>query len=73
MPTTIDLTSELRATIRGTVLAAGDDGYDSARAVWNAMIDRHPGIVVRAAGVNDVLHAVAFARAHALRLAVKGG
>ena len=43
MPTTIDLTSELRATMRGTVLAADDEGYDAARAkrVARAVIASH--------------------------------
>jgi FAD/FMN-containing dehydrogenase len=73
MPATIDLAGALRATIRGTVLAAGDDGYDEARAVWNAMIDRRPAAVVRPVDVLDVQAAVRLANAHGLPVSVRGG
>jgi FAD/FMN-containing dehydrogenase len=73
MPATIDLAGALRATIRGTVLAAGDDGYDEARAVWNAMIDRRPAAVVRPVDVPDVQAAVRLANAHGLPVSVRGG
>jgi FAD/FMN-containing dehydrogenase len=63
----------LRATVRGQVLTAEDDGYDAARQVWNAMIDRYPALIVRCAGVADVISAVNFARDHGLLVAVRGG
>ena len=63
----------LRATLRGTVLAAGDDGYESARRVWNAMIDRRPRLIVRSAGVADVIAAVNFARDNGLLFSIRGG
>ncbi len=65
--------NELRSVIRGTILQADDVGYDEARTVWNAMIDRRPGIIVRCAGTADVRAAVAYARNHGLPLAVRGG
>ena len=63
----------LRACIRGVVLTAADEGYDAARHVWNAMIDRAPGLIVRCAGAADVRAAVDFARNAGAVLAVRGG
>lgn len=63
----------LRATMRGAVLSPGNDGYDAARRVFNAMIDRRPALVVRCAGVSDVVRGVDFARTHDLPLSVHGG
>ncbi|RNF31703.1 FAD-linked oxidase [Massilia aurea] len=65
--------NELRGVIRGEILQANDTGYDNARAVWNAMIDRRPAIIVRCAGTADVRASLAYARDHQLRLAVRGG
>ena len=63
----------LKAGLRGPLLLPGDDGYEKARSVWNAMIDRRPALVVHCAGVNDIKQAVDFARAHGLLTSVKGG
>ncbi len=63
----------LRATSRGDVLIASDAGYDDARTLWNAMIDRKPAVIARCAGVADVLDALAFAREHDLSVAVRAG
>ncbi|MEM7221474.1 MAG: FAD-binding oxidoreductase [Pseudomonadota bacterium] len=63
----------LRASIRGEVLAAGDEGYDQARQVWNAMIDRRPSVIVRCRGVADVTDAIAFARDNGLAVSIRGG
>ena len=65
--------AQLRDTVRGEVLVGGDDGYDAARAVWNALIDRRPAVIVRATGVADVIAAVRFAHAHGLPISVRGG
>jgi FAD/FMN-containing dehydrogenase len=64
---------ELKAATRGQVLLPGDSGFDDARRIWNAMIDRRPAAIVRCAGVADVRRAVAFARDNDLLLAVRGG
>ncbi|MCA0275108.1 MAG: FAD-binding oxidoreductase [Proteobacteria bacterium] len=61
------------ASLRGQLLNAGDAGYDDARNVWNAMIDRRPGLIVRCAGAADVIAAVNFARENHLLTAVRGG
>jgi FAD/FMN-containing dehydrogenase len=68
-----DLIGTLREALRGTVLLRGDEGYDASRTVWNATIDRHPALIVRPAGVSDVITAVNFAREHELLLSVRGG
>lgn len=65
--------NELKGAIRGDILQAGDAGYDAARTVWNAMIDRRPAIIVRCASTADVRTALTYARNHGLPLAVRGG
>jgi FAD/FMN-containing dehydrogenase len=67
-PTAVDA---LRGALLGEVLVAGDDGYDAARAVWNAMIDRRPALIVRCKGTADVLDAVRFAREHGLPVSAR--
>jgi FAD/FMN-containing dehydrogenase len=62
-----------KATLRGELLCPGDSGYDAARKIWNAMIDKKPACIVRCAGVADVVNAVNFARTHDLLVAVRGG
>lgn len=64
---------ELKAAIRGELLLPGDAGFDAARSIWNAMIDRHPAMILRCAGVADVRRGVTFARDHGLPLAVHSG
>jgi len=67
-----DLTA-LASTVRGDVFTLEDEGYDEARSIWNAMIDRRPAAIVQCAGTADVIDAVGFAREHELPLAVRGG
>lgn len=63
----------LEAGLRGSLVRPGDPDYDSLRAVWNGMIDRRPGLIVRCEGVSDVISAVNFGRTHDLLIAVRGG
>ena len=64
---------ELKSSLRGRLLMPGNDGYEQARRVLNASIDRHPALVVQPSGAADVMTAVSFAEAHSLLLAVKCG
>src|SRR5215510_8277342 len=57
----------------GDVIAPGHDGYDGARAVWNATVDRRPRLIARCRGTADVAAAVRFARDRDLEIAVRGG
>jgi FAD/FMN-containing dehydrogenase len=68
-----DSIPELRRSVRGEVLTAGDDGYDPARVTFNALVDRRPAAIVRCARVDDVATALDFARGNALTVAVRGG
>jgi FAD/FMN-containing dehydrogenase len=61
------------ALLRGSLLLPGSDAYEAGRRVHNAMIDKRPALIVRCAGVADVVNAVKFARENALLLAVRGG
>jgi FAD/FMN-containing dehydrogenase len=63
----------LRAAVQGQVLAPGDAAYEEARRVWNGMIDKRPGVIVRASGVEDVAPTIAVARETGLPLAIRGG
>ena len=71
--TRFDEGEALRATMRGDVLLSSDPGYDEARILWNAMIDRKPAVIARCTGVADVMDALAFAREHDLTVAVRAG
>ena len=64
---------ELRAALRGEVVAPGDPDYDSARLVVNAAVDRRPALIIRAADSADVALAVSLARTEGLELAIRGG
>ena len=63
----------LRAGLRGQLLTRADAGYDAARAVYNAMIQRYPGAIAQVADVADVIACVNAARAAGVLVAVRGG
>ncbi len=64
---------QLRSAVEGEVHGPGDTGYDEARTIWNAQIDRRPAVVVMATSTDDVATALAFAREHGLEVSVRGG
>ena len=68
-----DPVQELRTSFRGTVLQPEDSTYDTARCIWNRLIDKRPSVIARCTGVADVVSAVAFAREYGLPIAVRGG
>ena len=67
------IVSDLKGRVRGPLLLPGTPGFDEARAVWNAMIDRRPALVLRCLGVTDVIAGVNAARERGLPLSIKGG
>ena len=61
------------AGFEGQLIGPDDTGYEEARKVYNAMIDKRPALIAQCAGPDDVARAVAFARDHDLPVAVRGG
>lgn len=64
---------ELKMELAGELILPPDPGYDEARAVWNAMIDRRPAMIVRCASTADVVRAVNYARDYHMLVSVRGG
>ena len=69
----VDEVDVLRDQLSGVLVEPGDEGYDEARTIWNAMVDRRPALIARCTSTADVQYAVRFARRHRLLLAVRGG
>jgi FAD/FMN-containing dehydrogenase len=63
----------LETQVRGELLQPGEAGYDEARRIYNAMIDRRPALIVRPASTGDVVAGVRFARQQGLPLSIRGG
>ncbi|MGX5735534.1 FAD-binding oxidoreductase [Bosea thiooxidans] len=63
----------LASQLRGRILDASDAAYDETRAIWNGMIDRRPGLIIRCLTTTDVVSAVRFARDNGLLVSVRGG
>ena len=64
---------DFRGSLHGESLRPGDDGYDAARLVWNAMVDKRPALIARCSGTADVINCVNFARENNLLVSVRGG
>lgn len=65
--------AELASGLRGDLIRPGDAAYEQACKVYNAMIDKRPGLIVRCTDVADVIRSVNFAREHRLTVAIRGG
>src|SRR4051812_50188814 len=63
----------LEKRVAGRVRRAGDEGYDSARSVWNGMVDRHPAVIVGCTGPADVAAALRYGAAAGLEIGVRCG
>ena len=68
-----DAMKQLRGGLRGVLLLQGEDRYDAARTIYNAMIDYRPAAIARCAGAADVICSVNFARDNGLLVSIRGG
>ncbi len=64
---------DFRASLHGESLLPGNEGYDSVRRVWNAMVNKRPALIARCSGTADVIKSVNFARENDLLISVRGG
>ena len=64
---------EFTSQIRGEIILPQDSNYDDTRKVYNAMINKHPGMIVKCVDVADVINSVNFGRENNLLIAVRGG
>jgi FAD/FMN-containing dehydrogenase len=64
---------DLRARLRGPVVAAGDGEYEEVRKIWNAAIEKRPAVFARCIGNDDVVAALNFARERGMEVAVRSG
>ncbi len=70
---TTEAVQQLRVTLRGPLVGPGEASYDTARTLYNAMIDKRPALIAQCRDVADVMSAVRFAREHDLVVAIRGG
>ena len=66
------LTEKLEG-LKGNVVVPDDPGYEQARQIWNAMIDRRPAMIVQCSDPDDVAPAIGFARRNKLEVSIRGG
>src|SRR5215467_1771552 len=72
-PVSDEIIDAISGGVAGQVIRPADPEYDVARRIWNASIDKHPGLIVRCAGAADVVQAVKFARENDLVVSIRGG
>ena len=65
--------SGLQNNIKGTIIQPQDKEYDEARKIYNAMIDKHPGLIIKCRDANDVVQSVNFARENNLEVSIRSG
>jgi FAD/FMN-containing dehydrogenase len=65
--------AELAEALLGELVTPASEQYDQPRSIWNGAHDRRPAVIIRCAGVSDVVRGVEFARSEGLPLAVRGG
>src|ERR1043166_6470946 len=70
---TVEASEQLKGTLKGSVLVSDDPGYEEARQIWNAMIDRWPAVIVQCAQADDVPPVIKFAQKNGLELSIRGG
>jgi FAD/FMN-containing dehydrogenase len=63
----------LKSKVKGQIVLPDDPNYNEVREIWNAMIDRKPAVIVQCAEVDDVLHALSYARENGLEISIRGG
>lgn len=68
-----DVFNGFQSQVQGRVIVAGDADYDMARRIWNALIDKHPGAILRCSGTADVAAATKFAKDNNILVSVRGG
>ena len=66
-------TDSLKAKLKGRIILPQDPDYDETRQIYNAMIDKHPGIIIKCKDVDDVIQAVNFAREKELEVSIRSG
>jgi FAD/FMN-containing dehydrogenase len=62
----------LKNKVKGRVVLPGDRDYDEVRKIWNAMIDRRPGVIVQCTGADDVAQSIGFARENGAEISIRG-
>jgi len=69
---TLKAKEDIKGIVRGNILVPNDTGYEEARQIWNAMIDRRPALIAQCVQTDDVPPVIQFARKNRLELAIRG-
>ena len=68
-----DFINQLQMSVRGRVIQPGAGEYEESRLIWNGMIDRRPGVIVRCIGTADVMACINAARSNDIPFCIRGG